>query len=193
MSISEGVSEMKKGIVKWFNVQKRFGFLTVEGEKNDLFFHFNDGYFIDPGKDKPVFSSATKVRDQRVYPLRDPKQGEEIIFEESKNAQGPIAKPWGYYSTWVKAEEWIKAHPAPPPIVYRVLATMNNVGEPEGEPTVGWEGDNLEQLRRQYPRNSHRDDRFLSFWADSDGIFETHHRWEKKNEAGAWEPCADPR
>ena len=31
---------MKNGIVKWFNAEKGFGFITVEGEK-DVFVHFS--------------------------------------------------------------------------------------------------------------------------------------------------------
>ncbi|CBH20990.1 major cold shock protein [Acetoanaerobium sticklandii] len=31
---------MKNGIVKWFNAEKGFGFISVEGEK-DVFVHFS--------------------------------------------------------------------------------------------------------------------------------------------------------
>ncbi|MBP8762927.1 MAG: cold-shock protein [Acetoanaerobium sp.] len=38
---------MKNGVVKWFNAEKGFGFISVEGEK-DVFVHFSaiqsDGY-----------------------------------------------------------------------------------------------------------------------------------------------------
>ncbi len=46
---------MKNGIVKWFNAEKGFGFISVEGE-NDVFVHFSaiqtDGYrSLDEGQE----------------------------------------------------------------------------------------------------------------------------------------------
>jgi len=164
--------------------------LTVGTEQ--LFFHYNDGQFLIAGKTQPKFSDkATVVSQGKTYRMGDPKQDDLIVFERADGLKGDKACPWDFKSRYDKFVEIIANRLAP--VTYRVLATMNNVGEPESEGKVEWEGDDLEQLRRQYPRVSHKDDKFLSFWADGDGIFETHHHWQKKNAAGIWESCADPR
>ena len=66
---------MKNGVVKWFNAEKGFGFISVEGEK-DVFVHFSaiqsDGYRsleegqevqfeIDDGDKGPQAANVTRI------------------------------------------------------------------------------------------------------------------------------------
>lgn len=60
---------MKTGTVKWFNAEKGFGFISVEGE-NDVFVHFSaiqaDGY-------------------------KTLEEGQQVEFEVVEGARGPQA------------------------------------------------------------------------------------------------------
>ena len=60
---------MKQGTVKWFNEEKGFGFITVEGEK-DVFVHF---------------SSIQKEGFKTL------KEGDKVEFSVEEGARGPQA------------------------------------------------------------------------------------------------------
>lgn len=61
---------MKKGTVKWFNAEKGFGFITVEGEE-DVFVHFS-----------AIQADGFKTLEE----------GEEVEFEVVEGAKGPQAE-----------------------------------------------------------------------------------------------------
>jgi len=60
---------MKKGIVKWFNAEKGFGFISVQGE-DDVFVHFS-----------AINSEGYKTLEE----------GQEVEFEVVNGAKGPQA------------------------------------------------------------------------------------------------------
>ncbi|TCO78078.1 cold-shock protein [Marinisporobacter balticus] len=60
---------MKTGVVKWFNSEKGFGFISVEGE-DDVFVHFS-----------AIQGDGFKALDE----------GQSVEFEVEKGARGPQA------------------------------------------------------------------------------------------------------
>lgn len=60
---------MKQGTVKWFNAEKGFGFIEIEGE-NDVFVHFS------------------AINDEGFKSLEE---GQEVTFEIEEGARGPQA------------------------------------------------------------------------------------------------------
>jgi len=60
---------MKNGVVKWFNAEKGFGFISVEGE-DDVFVHFS-----------AIMSDGYKTLEE----------GQEVQFEVVDGTKGPQA------------------------------------------------------------------------------------------------------
>lgn len=60
---------MKQGTVKWFNAEKGFGFISVEGE-DDVFVHFSainaDGYKTLEEGQKVEFDVVDGAKDHRL-------------------------------------------------------------------------------------------------------------------------------
>ena len=94
------------GTVKIFfgDDRKRFGFVIpeVDDDLGDVFFHYNDGGFVDkllPGTSQMSFSR----------PLRCPRKGDRIAYEVSSkiNRHGGLAA-----SVWYYADEYDRAKEA---------------------------------------------------------------------------------
>jgi CspA family cold shock protein len=62
---------MKKGTVKWFNAEKGFGFISVEGEEEDVFVHFS------------------AIKEEGFKSLEE---GQEVEFEVVEGTKGPQAE-----------------------------------------------------------------------------------------------------
>jgi len=63
---------MAQGTVKWFNSRKGYGFISVEGEENDVFVHAND--ITGAGFRKELFENQV------------------VEFEIGQGQKGPAAK-----------------------------------------------------------------------------------------------------
>jgi len=62
---------MAQGTVKWFNAEKGFGFITVDGDGEDVFVHYSA---IDMAGYKSL------------------EEGQQVVFEIGAGAKGPQAE-----------------------------------------------------------------------------------------------------
>lgn len=63
--------DMANGTVKWFNAEKGYGFITVEGGEQDVFVHY----------------SAIEMGGYKVL-----EEGQQVVFEVGTGAKGPQAE-----------------------------------------------------------------------------------------------------
>jgi cold shock protein len=68
---SPGGTFVPVGVVKWFNAEKGYGFITVDGEGQDVFVHYSA---IDMGGYKSL------------------EEGQQVSFEIGTGAKGPQAE-----------------------------------------------------------------------------------------------------
>ena len=62
---------MANGTVKWFNAEKGYGFITVEGGSQDVFIHYS-------------------ANDMGGYKVRE--EGQSVTFEIGTGSKGPQAE-----------------------------------------------------------------------------------------------------
>lgn len=179
------------GTVKFFDSRrdKRFGFIRLESGE-EIFFHYNDGEFIEAGNNSPKFSGKTTiVLNRKVRHLPDPRKGDILVFERDDGRKGPKASPWGYYSYWLEVGEKIANRP-----LYRVIRiTTNDFKDGEKSERVIWQGEDLDALSREYPPSEIFEADFLKHHEIEDGWVRFDFRFERQKEDGAWEVCKDPR
>ena len=78
-----------EGIVKFFNIEEKYGFLIVRGLKSDnVFFHLS--------KQVEFYDGGTEPIGKRRHILRIPLKGEHTFFELTANAGKKRADPWGF-------------------------------------------------------------------------------------------------
>lgn len=87
------------GIVKFFNVEKKFGFIVAESGE-EIFFHLGDGevVFDDQDSDQPAWAGWNKKM------TRNPQKGDEVVFLHQSGKQGKSkACPWGFTNEYKAA------------------------------------------------------------------------------------------
>ncbi|MDQ0576182.1 cold-shock protein [Agromyces albus] len=62
---------MANGTVKWFNAEKGYGFITVDGDGSDVFVHYS-----------AIDMSGYKVLEE----------GQQVVFEVGTGSKGPQAE-----------------------------------------------------------------------------------------------------
>lgn len=80
---------MANGTVKWFNAEKGFGFITVDGGGQDVFVHYSaidmSGYKVLEEGQAVVFDVGTGSKSRRQSPSAPP---EHDHFQNAPSRQG---------------------------------------------------------------------------------------------------------
>lgn len=96
---------MKSGIVKkYFSGEgpgRGFGFIKVEGGK-DVFFHIKNRKNVNAEAGEPELSFIIAKCN-----VRDPKEGDRIMFDVVQGKKGLMAEPWCFAEDWERAMEEI--------------------------------------------------------------------------------------
>jgi len=96
-----------RGIVKFFNAERKFGFVTVLDDdgnptKLELYFHYNDGFFIRMGDTEPEFRFKTGsiVDGKSVRNVDKPKTGASIVFIPCDVGKNLKVEKWAFAANY---------------------------------------------------------------------------------------------
>lgn len=166
---------METGTVKFFKTNEYggFGFVTLPSGE-ELYFQRNDGGPVEAGKDEPSIQTWKQVR--------EPRQGDLINFERSRNRKGSMAAPWCYHEEWNLALVEIAKRPT-----YRLMEQKGHRVRGNQKPQRVWQGTYLPVLLRMFPEGiplttQYSGDHWFVFW------------FEQQTEDGEWQRIdGDPR
>lgn len=184
---------------------KRFGFLRTEDDAK-VFFHYSGGRSVELVNGQVHFGHNNVVNNNGwAGPLKDPEPEDLLICEIVRGPKGFKALQWSYLQHLDALDPELPfSRQTPEPLRhmttqtrYRIIQSMNWVGDPPGVKEVLWEGQDLDEVRRLYPLPSDNlgtsKDPLQPYWTDSRNNFEVKRWWEVQHPDGSWDRCCDPR
>jgi cold shock CspA family protein len=168
------------GKVKFFanEPEKMYGFISFE--EDDVFFHWKRGVlFVCEGHD-----AIDPVPTQEGLAI--PKTGDEVVFDAEDGPKGLRATFWGFRSDYDNAFHAMKNRPH-----FRLYMKGNikflGTTIHSDDHRLMWEGQNLHELKEQFPKQEDEDCQFKVF------IVPVGEDVDEENQEQYWENCDDPR
>ncbi len=183
--------DLEYGTVKLFDNRpgKRFGFLCVINDNGqtgeELFFHYNNGQFVDVKDATIVFIGPIMQKDTR---LATPAKGDTIAFRRAPAAKGDVASPWTYGKLIAAARHKLSSLP-----FYRVVKISSYYGKNDTTPI--WEGRSISELSAKHPkqRRFNRTIDSLEAGTADGGDMYWHFEIQQRQADGSWVVSKDPR
>lgn len=135
---------MFTGIVKHFDGEKKFGFITFKD--TEVFFHMSFGGIMACLNGEPEFVKCGLER--------EPKSGETLLFEYDKGPRGYRATKWAYPESLALAQKQVGLRQT-----YRLVMRKGRVSTGtrlynpiNAKYNVLWEGHDIDDLRKKFPK-----------------------------------------
>jgi hypothetical protein len=133
---------MLHGTVKFFNEEKKYGFLVPDEGGPDVYFE------LGRRREVKVKGEAVILGDHapKGAKLADPKQGTRLVYKEAIGSKGPWAKSWAHLTPYQIAQGTVDKMP-----LLRVVkeVTLSRDAAPTSE-TV-WQGKVASVAKREFP------------------------------------------